>query len=190
MTKILFLDMDGVLNDAAFFEWVKVSNKKWLQMNDLNRRLATHINPINAMNLLYVLKEDKDVRVVISSTWRKHFNLKELQYMLGKLGIPKEKIIGKTGIPPPGKYEGTGPEDIQRGDLCLKWANENLIDRENFVCVDDDNDFDSVRDRFVRTNYKNGFIRTKAEEVLKLFGSYSEPANDFARDVYTLEPKE
>lgn len=188
--KILFLDFDGVLNDVAFYEHVHAFPSRYsLAAKDRPKRAAsTHINSYLVQNLKYILKEDPTVRIVVSSTWRKHFQLSEIQWMLKKHGVPAEKIIGVTGVPPEGVHEGTGPGDLQRGDLCIQWAKENNI--TNFVCVDDDNDFDRCRDRLVRTNYKNGMIRTKAEEILKLFGSFEEPANDFARDPYTIEPVE
>lgn len=192
MRKILFLDFDGVLNDIAFDSNVAAFPTKYnfAAKDRVKRVSSTKLNPLAIENLKYILKEDPDVRIVVSSSWRKHFNLVELQWMLKKHGVPAEKIIGKTGVPPEGVHEGTGPQDIQRGDLCIKWAEENLVDRENFVCVDDDGDFDRCIDRLVRTNYKNGLIRTKAEAILKLFGSFSEPANDFARDPYLTEPEE
>lgn len=181
--KILFLDMDGVLNDAAFYEYAKERRGKTATLNELNRTIAQHINPVNVYNLRHILKEVPDLRIVISSTWRKYYNLPNMQYMLGKVGIPKEKIIGMTDRDlPPGKHEGTGPDDIQRGDLCLKWAAEHNI--TEFVCVDDDRDFDRCLDRLVRTNYKNGLTRTKAEEILKLFGILDEEPNMFSRNVY------
>lgn len=188
--KILFLDFDGVLNDQAFYEHVKAFPSKYSgHAKDRAKRAASvHINPYNAQNLNYILKTDPEVRIVVSSTWRKLFTLSEIQWILKKHGIMPTKVIGITDIPGPGVYEGSGLQDLQRGDLCLKWAKENNI--ESFVCVDDDNDFDRVRDKFVRTNYKNGLTRSKAEAILKLFGSWEEEPNMFGRNVYGEDAKE
>lgn len=186
--KVLFLDFDGVLNDMAFYEHVRDFPSKYSgHAKDRAKRSASiHINPMNVQNLKFILKTDPEVRIVVSSTWRKLFSLTEIQWMLKKHGIPSEKIIGITDIPVAPQMEGRSsygnPDMIQRGDLCAKWARENNV--EQFVCVDDDNDFDNVRDRFVRTNYKNGLTRTKAEAILKLFGSFEEEPNMFSRDVY------
>lgn len=188
--KILFLDFDGVLNDDAFYEHVHEYQTKYsLSTTDrVKRSASTHINPYNVQNLKYILKLDPEVRIVISSTWRKHFSLKDLQWILTKHGVSANKIIGKTDLVGPNEHEGSGISDIQRGDLCIRWAEQNSV--TCFVCVDDDNDFDRCRDRLVRTNSKNGLIRTKAEEILKLFGSFKEKPNTFNRDIYTEEPKE
>lgn len=189
--KVLFLDFDGVLNDQAFYEHVKDFPSKYSghATDRVKRTASIHINPYNVQNLKYILKTDPEVRIVVSSTWRKLFTIDQLKWILKKHGVPADKIIGTTEVPGPGKMEGRSswgnPDMIQRGDLCLKWANENNV--TEFVCVDDDDDFDSVRDRFVRTNYKNGLTRSKAESVLKLFGSFEEEPNLFGRDVYSKD---
>lgn len=175
MRKILFLDFDGVLNNVPFDLHKKAFPGMYSSSKDrLKNATSRHINPYCVEVLKFILSECKDLRIVVSSSWRKHFNLSELQWILKKHGVPADKIIGKTGVPGPGKFEGTGSQDVQRGDLCLQWATENLIDRENFVCLDDDNDFDAVRDRFVRTCYLDGLTMLKGLEVLKLLGIQNE----------------
>lgn len=181
--RVLFLDMDGVLNDAAFYEYAKAHPS--IAKDRVKRTITGHINPVNVYNLIHILKELPDIRIVISSTWRKFFTLDEIKYMLGKVGVPREKIIGVTDDVPRDWHEGTGWQCVQRGDLCLKWAKENNV--TEFVCVDDDSDFDTCKDRLVQTNYKNGLTRTKAEEILKLFNATNKISSDFSRDPYSTE---
>lgn len=177
--KILFLDFDGVLNNVAFDLHKKNFPSLYSTAKDRAKNAASrHINPYCVEALKFILSEDKEVRIVVSSSWRKHFDLGQLKWILKKHGVPQEKIIGMTDILTGDKMEGRtswgNPNIFQRGDLCLKWAQDNNVPRDMIVCVDDDNDFDNIRDRFVRTSYLDGLTIIKALEILKMFGTKTE----------------
>lgn len=167
--KILFLDMDGVMNNDAWDEHVRENRSRFSMSPDLMKKSAsTDIDPVNIQNLKFILKRDKEIRIVISSSWRNHLTLPQLQWIFKKHGIMPEKIIGMTDRPRVCDPADVIYEDRDRGELCVKWAQENNV--TSFVCVDDDWTFAACPNQIVRTTEKNGLTRTKAEAILRLFG--------------------
>src|SRR5258708_30810363 len=87
--KVIFLDFDGVLNSEASFRYEARQKRKNIQDT---------LSAIACSNLQYILEQDADVKLVISSTWRKLHTMQELQNILGRYGVNAAKLIGKTPI--------------------------------------------------------------------------------------------
>jgi hypothetical protein len=142
--KIVFLDIDGVLNSVASV--IYHHGKK-----DANKLLC----PIAVSNLKYLLKKNPDARICISSTWRKVLGIYGTTVVLKKHGIPKGKIIGCTPI--------TFSSRNRAGEI-LEWLEDH--DVEKFVILDDNsyyfNDFPNLKEAFIRTNRATGFTMVDA----------------------------
>lgn len=132
MTRVIFLDIDGVLN---------VSRQGRDKFGSL---FHTHF----VRNLKYIIQKT-EAKIVISSSWR--FNgLEEMQRMWIERKLPGE-VIGIT--PFTAIYEAPDNasfmERCERGCEIKEWLNANPVD--SYVILDDDNDMlKSQQDRFVR----------------------------------------
>ena len=119
--KILFLDIDGVLNNKSM-DWSKEG--PWTISDE-------------AVELLNKLLDDiPDLNIVISSSWRIVVGQKATVDHLVKHGFRHAiRVIGST----------PERESIwERGDECLDWINFRPIEMEtihNFVILDDEKDF-------------------------------------------------
>lgn len=125
--KIIFLDIDGVLNHEAFYK-ARHENKSEIEYP------YSEIDPIS-VQILNTLCEESGANVVISSTWR-HSGIEYCKDALEKVGFTGE-IIDITPT----------HESRFRGLEILDWikSNEDLIgDRyynfTEYVILDDDSD--------------------------------------------------
>lgn len=129
--KIIFLDIDGVLNHEKFY---KESFEKRYEEGAMSHP-HSEIDPNSVKNLNQIIK-DTGAKVVISSTWR-HSGLKYCEDALKFHGFEGE-IIDIT--------PSLNGNDYVRGNEILKWirANHKLVgDYYNFteyVILDDDSD--------------------------------------------------
>ncbi len=119
--KIIFLDIDGVLNTGgtnSLYPWVnEINYKNWEPK--LVKRLDW-------------LCEKTGASVVISSTWRlleKDINWWNTQFALA--GAQHVNVIGCTGY----SYNGF------RGGEIISWLHPVLPIIDKYVCIDDDSDF-------------------------------------------------
>lgn len=144
MSRAVFLDMDGVMNSRRYMQ----STTEW----DIWRP-ETMLDPA-AVALLNVIVEPSDVRVVISSTWRRIFSSGEIAAALAKRGFayPK-KIVGATP-----RLLGPRSEEI------AAWLKEHpgVV---SYVILDDDADA-QLDGRLVLTNAEVGLTREKAAAAI------------------------
>jgi hypothetical protein len=145
--KILFLDIDGVLN----------SPKTWALYGDsspLAKDQKFNLDP-NALRFIQLLHA-QGVEIVISSTWRLHENLGDFKDVLG---FP---VKGKTG-----REVSVGSVRGKEIDLWLK----DHPEVEQYCIVDDDSDMlEEQMPYFVKTNYKDGLQFEHMEKICKIFG--------------------
>lgn len=129
--KVLFLDVDGVLNNDK-------TTERCLFYTGVDKTLA---------KLLTDWMKDKDVKIVLSSTWRR---FPEMHFALKEEGI--EWIDVTPHFP-----------NRQRGEEIREWMMGKEVTA--FAVLDDSNDMDAVRSNFVRTNPKVGLV---AADLVKL----------------------
>lgn len=116
--KVLFLDFDGVLNSAASFK---------MEHRRKTVHIADTLSTVNCSNLQYILEQDRDVKIVISSTWRRLHSKVELQNILNSYGVEAARIVGQT----PQTFGGHRGHEI---NLYLE-ENPNIT---KYVIIDDD----------------------------------------------------
>ena len=139
MNKVIFLDIDGVLNSDKWHD----SEQAQIAHNCLNTRkdldklpyellYGSMIDP-NALKLLQEIVDKTGADIVISSTWRKGGRLENIKNLLKGLGFTGN-IIGATPVLPSNYH--------CRGSEIKKWIINNIEDISNFryVILDDDND--------------------------------------------------
>lgn len=147
--KLLFLDIDGVLNSSK-------SPPVFLHQG------FTPVNPNHIPHLLRIVREVPDLYIVISSNWR--LAPRNLQTVLHSL--PEEiKVLGYTGHLP----------DKKRRDEILDFLNhiKQKHTIESYVILDDCLDGEILdhfvpEDPLVLTQMKDGLTFEKAQEAIDI----------------------
>ena len=151
MVKIIFLDIDGVLNNDSD-DSIDLTDKAHF----INPTLVTRLNNLIAST---------DAKVVLTSTWRLGLTLDEILDLCSIIGLEGE-VIGMTDSLNQYPF-------IHRGNEILKWIidNEDLVgpkhEYKSYVIIDDDNDMlYRQRNNFVKVDGELGLTE---ENVLDAF---------------------
>ena len=127
MNKIIFLDIDGVLNTTKTYEEThgvrKIYNKLIKENNDLDLMIKLQLLEID-YNKLIILKEiinKTNAKIVITSSWRLLRIYPLIEDYLIKFGLP---IIGTT------------KKLKNRGEEIADYCNENNV--KNYIIIDDE----------------------------------------------------
>ena len=168
--RIIFLDFDGVLNSHQSAQWYFDQDKKevWTEyLGSADKELVGYEKRLcfyACLNLKTILDEYPDVRIVVSSTWRRGRSVEKLTEILRyhKVFI-EDKVISRTPI-----------LNKERGYEIQQWLEENPT-IEDFVILDDDSDMVSYLDtpHFIQTDGKVGFDYLAMEKVDKYFGGFN-----------------
>lgn len=135
--KVIFLDIDGVLNSSAY---------------DRVRRPDEGNIDITRLQLLKQLTDATGARIVLTSTWRKHWE--EQPAPLDEAGKELVSTFGSAGLEIYSKTPIIGY--IQRAQEIREWLSLHP-DVDGFVILDDSiYDWGDMTDRFVQTNYRIG----------------------------------
>lgn len=149
--KIIFLDIDGVLNNRGFI----CRPERNRHLPDLEN-MADMIDPIMVERLNHIL-DASGASVVVSSSWRIGETNANLRWILNSRGF-KGQIIGKTRSP-------HGP-NFDRDSEIQAWLDEHN-DVESFVILDDGEIF-SLLDHQVLTSFEVGLLDEHIEKALKI----------------------
>lgn len=160
--KVLFLDIDGVLNCSFTFarrhaRWLESGNpvkegEFAFPLGHLDEELIANLNTI---------VEQTNCKIVISSSWRIAHTPQEIAGWLNEKGFKyPESIIDRTGRAP------MEERDNERGWEVQKWVEDNDVDQ--YCIVDDDSQ--DIRpmhpDNFVQTSGKVGLTEEKASAIV------------------------
>ena len=138
--KIIFLDIDGVLNHDNWYVSKRYQDMQWDEDNelDIDPKCAERINKIC---------EQTGAKIVISSDWRISWYGTLMRLQRG--GVNTEYIIDKT---PELLWINIPGFDKSRGSEIETWLNFNL-DINNYVIIDDRTDFsEKQKEHFVHVN--------------------------------------
>ena len=140
MNKILFLDIDGVLNSLAFLE---------------TQDTAATMDPV-AVERLNRIVDATQCKIVVSSSWRCGVKFSHLVGILRNFGVRGE-IIDKT------------PEldivQFSRGDEINTWLRLHS-EVTHFVILDDNTD-PQMRN-LVETHFKTGLTDEHVEQAIRM----------------------
>lgn len=156
--KLLFLDIDGVLNWANFIHDAARLRIKAREEGVIITPESFHghhqIDP-DKVALLNQIVERTDCKIVLSSSWRILNTVEEMQAIL-EFHDFKGEIIGSTPqtfqLEPGGKWSCRGQE-IQR------WMNEADLPKDEevwFVILDDSSDMGDLMHALVQTTWEKG----------------------------------
>lgn len=157
--KVIFLDIDGVLNSEVFWTTQKQHIRKQLALEagrtkDEASALA-NIDPEGVARILKIVKET-GAEIVVSSTWRYDDCL---NYKLRFMGIPHT-----YGITP-------WSRDRHRGSEIKEWLDEHP-EVTNYVIIDDDNDMlDEQEPHFVQTSWYDGINDYNVEKAIEILNN-------------------
>lgn len=171
MKRIIFLDFDGVLNSLLFCEKLsaETTSSAWqerLAASGGSTATREMIDPAAVARLNRLIAET-GAEVVVSSSWRKIFDIQTLQEVLNKKGF-KGYIIDVT---PDLSCEPiyTPNQRRERGYEIARWLRDNAPDAE-YVVFDDDGDMTAVWERFIQTSWYDGLLDEHIEKARMLFG--------------------
>lgn len=141
--KILFLDIDGVLNCESTKE--KVGFGRWAKFTGLDQRL---------LKLFLDWLKDKPIELVISSTWR--------------LDQDQLTVMAFSGL----RWKGITPNRGHRGQEIQEWLFLNAPANAEYAILDDIQQFyPHQMSRFVQTSYVHGLREKnlrKLEGILQI----------------------
>lgn len=148
--RILFLDIDGVLNSAAWFAK--------MQCDALSREpISNMIDPACVARVNRIL-DASGARVVVSSSWRIIRILGEINAALKEKGFTG-KIIGKT------------PQGLRcRGEEIQRWLTDHGHSPDHALILDDDSDMAHLTPCLVRTSWSCGITDADVARALAVFG--------------------
>jgi hypothetical protein len=150
--KIIFLDIDGVMNnlESLRFPRTKIDGSK-------HSYSTAHPSCIEALNHLIA---ETEAWIVVSSTWR-GIGVKMLRKIFSAWGI-KGKTIGRT--PDKGSSLWERPE---RGLEIAAWLKAHP-DVESFVILDDGDDMAHLKQHLVQADYEVGLTMADAKRAIAL----------------------
>jgi hypothetical protein len=173
--KVIFLDIDGVLNSMSFY-WkcdptapgggVYRRKEGWLREHPpIDPEAVKHLNEII----------DRSAAVVcISSSWRKLMPLNDLENYLEGCGI-RINCVGSTPDffrDRADWFERVAPmRPIERGDEIKAWLDSHSFPVSHYVVLDDDSDMTAVADHFVQTDFDHGLLAEHVTRALAILGA-------------------
>jgi hypothetical protein len=146
--RVLFLDIDGVLNRTGFQPAETLGLRSWIEP-ELASRLCDVVRATSA-------------QIVLASDWRLNRELQELRDELHAAGID----VSLVGVTP-------ALDGQPRWREVEAWMVEHNLAREAVVIVDDKYDMGPLGERFVRVSPLNGLDDQAARAIRALF----EPAS-------------
>jgi hypothetical protein len=151
MSKIVFLDIDGVLVTPSSLFRMKSTGMK--------------ADP-QAVEALNHLLGATGAHIVVSSTWGTEYELHELRAELASWGVRGFVIdsVLAVGVPSTAKH---------RGEEILMWLKRNEVPllMESFVILDDGGEFGELGARLVRTVFETGLMLSHAQQAMKLLNA-------------------
>ncbi len=190
-TKILFLDLDGPLNNEvfpnAFFaicKQVELKNEEAHALHGIVMRddYGNLFCP-TATNMLAHIIEKTQASIVISSTWRGS-GLKAMQDMWKSRGLPGEVIDITPFYDKRGEFSHLPfKHRAERGNEIAIWLKDHP-EVTSYVIIDDDSDMLPEQEQFfVQVNDRYGITFEDAQRCITILDTLTRVPKDFLKDV-------
>ena len=157
--KIVFLDIDGVLNSDT-----------WEKTDEYNKgEYPEKMFDPKAVKLLNKIIKETEAKVVLTSTWRLKYSLDEMINLFSKVGINCDLIDFTPDLKKDNDY-------TLRGNEILKWCKDNRnvigtkpLNYTNFIILDDNNDMLLWQSKFFfQTDKLCGLSSTVTREAIRM----------------------
>ena len=156
--KVIFLDVDGVLNSEKFYRKRGEPNYKF---EDEPPYPLSEFDP-KAVELCNQITDKTGAKIVFSSTWRIGRALQEIKDLFLLVGITGE-AIDRTGTYRETRVIG----EPVRGYEIQEWLDNNPTDR--YVIIDDDNDMlPEHQDNFIKTSFWKGLTEESVQKAIAI----------------------
>jgi len=152
--KIIFLDIDGVLNSRVYDR-----KRNWNEQTDIDE---------TRLPLIKEIVDATDAKIVLSSTWRQHWDKDPNRCDVDGRYI--NKTFAKFGLAIFDKTPYLGNTALRREEIS-KWLKETEQDIEAFVIIDDYRyGWGDLSDHFVKTdpNFRMGIEKEHVERAIKI----------------------
>lgn len=168
--KLLFLDIDGVLNHQEFYcrvyedENGDIDKVKMQQWRDENPYPLCEFDPIAVKRVVDVLNET-GAKLVVSSSWRIGDN-GSLKNIFAKVGLPTEFEFTPNLMY---NFSSLKMEDVCRGDEIKKYMEDKDVDA--YVILDDDEDMlNEQQNSFIHCDFMVGFTENDKKRAIEILG--------------------
>jgi hypothetical protein len=180
--KIVFLDIDGVLNSNDWY----VRRSTEVKMDDIAAQYPFYEFDPDAVKRLNRLTDLTGAKIVVSSTWRHGRDVDQLKLLFSQVGITGEVIDRTPSMHISGKESGY---TVPRGCEIDKWLDDHDFQRinwskerqqeyldksqiQNYIILDDDSDMlYNQREHFIKCPHLTGFSRKELREAIKILNT-------------------
>lgn len=152
--KIIFLDIDGVLNSRAYDR-----KRNWDEQTDIDE---------TRLPLIKEIVDATGAKIVLSSTWRQHWDRDTNR--CDEDGLYINKTFGKFGLSIFDKTPDLGIATV-RMDEISKWLKDTDEEIESFVIIDDYRyGWGDLSEHFVKTepNFRLGIEKEHVEKAIEI----------------------
>lgn len=161
--KVIFLDVDGVLNSSQFAsEMYDKTGRNGFGGWFKEEEPIDHDNVLWSQELVDRVRRIADTcsaKIVMSSTWRKHFSVPKFKEMFSIYGWDDAPVIDKT-------VSLRGPRGLEIND----WLSKNKHDA--YVILDDSRDMlPDQMSHFVETDMEIGISDEDVEKAIKILNN-------------------
>ncbi len=169
--KIIFLDIDGVLNSEKSAEYYCEEYGATVFNQNIKKDAPT-IQEVRwgAWNVFFLRKIIKETgaKVVLSSTWRTRYDIATFGKFFALYDFSDIEIIGITPKLP---HRERGNEIAQFLDN-FQYQSRFSDEITQYVILDDDNDMlESQKDYFVQTDFDFGLTEKDALKAIKILNN-------------------
>ena len=150
--KIIFLDVDGVLNSMKFDRWLQDHHMKQYYCYELLDQNAI----LNLQDIVFVTGAD----IVLSSSWRLSSKCcEQLQQQLKPYAL---RFIDKTILMPHNNRDAEIKEWLSRHPEV-----------DHFVILDDEDEFkdEFLKNNFVKTTFEKGLLQEHVAKAIKILNN-------------------
>lgn len=152
--KIIFLDIDGVLNSRAYDR-----KRNWNEQTDIDE---------TRLPLIKEIVDATAAKIVLSSTWRQHWNKDPNRCDADGRYI--NKTFSKFGLTIYDKTPDLGITALRKEEIS-KWLKETAEKIDSFVIIDDYRyGWGDLSEHFVKTdpNFQLGIEKEQVAEAIKI----------------------
>jgi len=151
--KIIFLDIDGVLNIEEERDTIPMA----ISSSGIRYRDFDDIPIERCVNNLNRVISETGAEIVITSTWRIQHSVLSLMYIFFLCGVKPAYILGRTS------YDS----NVKRGEEITEWLKEHP-EITNFVILDDDSDMVDLMDHLILIDPEVGLTEADANKAIEM----------------------